>query len=127
MKYLVDTCGWIEWLTDGMLADSFAPYLRQPEELLVPTILQYELYRWVCREKDEETALEIIGITEQGCVVALDTRLALLAADLAAQFKLAAMDALIYNTARQAGVELVTSDRHFEGLPGVRYFPKTSG
>jgi len=126
MKYLVDTCGWIEWLTDGMLAGNFAPYLRQPEELLVPTILQYELYRWVCREKDEETALDIIGITEQGRVVALDTRLALLAADLAAQFKLAAMDALIYSTARQAGVELVTSDRHFEGLPGVCYFPKTS-
>jgi len=68
MKYLVDTCGWIEWLTDGILADSFAPYLRQPEELLVPTILQYELYRWVCRERDEETALEIIGLTEQGRV-----------------------------------------------------------
>jgi len=127
MKYLVDTCGWIEWLTDGELADSFAPYLRQPEELLVPTILQYELYRWVCRERDEETALEIIGLTEQGRVVALDTRIALLAADMAAQFKLAAMDALIYSTARRAGVELVTSDRHFEGLPGARYFPKTSG
>jgi predicted nucleic acid-binding protein len=59
--------------------------------------------------------------------VALDTRLALLAADMAAQFKLAAMDALIYGTARQVSVELITSDRHFEGLPGVRYFPKKSG
>jgi predicted nucleic acid-binding protein len=126
MTYLVDTCGWIEWLTDGKLADTFAPYLQQPEELIVPTILQYELYRWVCRERDEETALDIIGITEQGRVMALDTCLALLAADLSAQFKLAAMDALIYGIAQQAGVELITSDKHFEGLPGVRYFPKTS-
>ena len=27
MKFLVDTCGWLEWLTDGVLADEFAPYL----------------------------------------------------------------------------------------------------
>lgn len=127
MQYLVDTCGWIEWLTDGALADTFAPYLRQPEELIVPTMLQYELYRWVCRERDEATALDIIGLTAQGRVVALDTPLALLAADMAAQFKLAAMDALIYGTARQERAELITSDRHFEGLPGVRFFPKTSG
>lgn len=27
MKVVVDTCGWIEWLTDDELADKFAPYL----------------------------------------------------------------------------------------------------
>ena len=33
MAVLVDTCGWIEWLTDGLLADAFAPYLADPAEL----------------------------------------------------------------------------------------------
>ena len=41
---LVDTCGWIEWLTEGTLADSFAAYMKDPAELLVPTTVQYELY-----------------------------------------------------------------------------------
>jgi len=124
MKYLVDTCGWIEWLTDGLLADTFEPYLQQPEDLIVPTIQQYELYRWICREKDELTALTIIAITEQGQVVSLNTSIALLSADIAAKFKLSAMDSIIYTTAQQAGVELITSDKHFENLPNVRYFPK---
>ncbi len=33
MKVLVDTCGWIEWLTDGVLTDKFAPYIIEIESL----------------------------------------------------------------------------------------------
>ena len=47
---LVDTCGWIEWLAEGALADSFAPHMKDPSDLLVPTTVQYELYKWVKRE-----------------------------------------------------------------------------
>ena len=97
MKYLVDTCGWIEWLMDGILADSFAPYLLHPEALIIPSVQQYELYRWVCRERDKATALDVIATTEQGKVITLDTRLALFAADIASKFNLAAMDAIIYS------------------------------
>ena len=126
MTALVDTCGWVEWLTDGPLAERFGPYLSKPEELLVPTIVQYELYKWICRERDEPTALDIIGITEQGQEVVLDTALALLAADLSAAHRLPMADAIVYATAHQAGTELVTSDSHFAELPGVVYFDKTS-
>ena len=45
MPCLVDTCGWIEWLTDGALADEYAPYLDDPKGLIVPTVLQFELYK----------------------------------------------------------------------------------
>jgi len=126
MKYLVDTCGWIEWLIDGTLADTFFPYLQKPEDLVIPTVQQYELYRWICRERDESMALNIIAITEQSQVIALNTNLALLAGDIAAQYKLSAMDAIIYSTAQQANVELITSDRHFEGLPNVYHIPKVT-
>ncbi len=33
-------------------------------------------------------------------------------------------DSLIYAIARHHGAELWTQDAHFEGLAGVRYFPK---
>lgn len=121
---LVDTCGWIEWLTSGTLAKRYEPLLSQTRDLLVPTLVQYELYKWVCRERDEPTALEIIGVTEQGAVVPLDTSLALQAADLAAAHQLAMADAIIYATARLHGAELVTSDAHFQKLPGVTYMSK---
>ena len=124
---LVDTCGWIEWLTSGSLAKRYEPLLGQTQELLVPTLVQFELYKWVCRERDEPTALEIIGVTEQGRVIPLDTSLALHAADLAAAHKLAMADAIIYATARQHGAELATSDSHFQKLSGVNFFGKRQG
>ena len=121
---LVDTCGWIEWLTEGALADSFASYMQDPAELLVPTTVQYELYKWVKRESDENTALETIALADDSLVIPLSTDIALVAADLSLSHKLAFTDAVIYASARKYNVELVTSDDHFEGLPGVTCFPK---
>ena len=121
---LVDTCGWIEWLIEGALADSFAAYMKDPAELLVPTTVQYELYKWVKRESDENTALDTIALADDSLVVPLSTDIALVAADLTLSHKLAFADAVIYASARKYNVELVTSDDHFEGLPGVTYFPK---
>lgn len=121
---LVDTCGWIEWMTDSAMADTYAPHLDS-ENLLVPTLVQHELYKWLCRETDTNTALAAIAATQQATVVPLDTSLALLAADIAREHKLAMADAIIYATARQFQATLVTSDAHFESLPQVVFYPKT--
>ena len=118
---LVDTCGSIEWLTDGPLADAFRPHLAQTDALLVPTLIQYELAKWITRERDETLALEVIGLTHQSRVVALDTSLALGAAAVAAEHRLAMADAVIYATARAHGATVVTSDARFEHLSGVAY------
>ena len=120
---LVDTCGWIEWITDSTLAETFAPYLSS-EDLVVPTLVQHELYKWLCRETDSATALSAIAATQQAKVIALDTMLALLAADVAREHKLSMADAIIYATARHYHATLITSDTHFAELPEVRYFPK---
>lgn len=124
MKYLIDTCGWIEWLTNGSLVSLFEPYFKNPTTLIVPTLIQYELYKWVCREKNPTLALEIIGITENGLVIPLDTSLALSAADLSKEYNLAMADAIIYATSRNQDACLVTSDKHFKQLSDVKYFEK---
>lgn len=121
---VVDTCGWIEWLTDGALAERFKPWLADSEQLLVPTSIQFELYKWVKRERGEVEALETVAWTEQGKVVALDSNIALLAADLALQHRLSFADAIIYASARRHGAELITADDHFEDLEGVTFFDK---
>lgn len=122
--HVVDTCGWIEWLTDGQLADVYAPYLTDSANLVVPTLVQYELYKWCLRERDEATALSVMGITEACLVKPLDTCTALTAAELSISHKLAMADAVVYATALACSGELITSDAHFEGLPGVRYWGK---
>jgi predicted nucleic acid-binding protein len=127
MAVLVDTCGWIEWLTDGPLADDFGPCLQPAEGLLVPTCLQFELYKWVKRERGEPLALEVMALTEEAEVVPLTTAIALTAADWALEYRLSFADALIYATARQYDARLVTADDHFQGLPGVEYLDKRGG
>jgi len=124
MAVLVDTCGWIEWLTDGVLANRFLPYLNMPETLVIPTSLQFELYKWAKREQGELAAMEAVALTEQGRVIPLSTSLALYAADLALEHQLSFADAIIYSTARQMSVPLITSDDRFDGLPEVTYFSK---
>jgi predicted nucleic acid-binding protein len=126
MNVVVDTCGWIEWLTDGLLANEFAPYLTDLDKVIVPTSIQYELHKWICREQNEVLAMDVIGLTQQGNVIALTESLALLASEMAQKYKLSFADAIIYATAQQEKVELITSDDHFENLPNVRFFPKNS-
>lgn len=39
---------------DGILAEQFAPYFQQLPNIMIPTVLQYELYKWICQEWDIE-------------------------------------------------------------------------
>lgn len=119
---LVDTCGWIEWLIDGPFSEQYQPCFKQVESILVPTSVQYELYKWVTRKKGIQQALEAIALTEQGTVIPLSTSIALSAADFSAKHKLSFADAIIYSTAQFYKAVLMTSDEHFKGLPEVVYF-----
>jgi predicted nucleic acid-binding protein len=122
--FLVDTCGWIEWMIDSPLAKSYSRYLISPASLIVPTLVQHELYKWLYREIDPPTALSAIAATQTATVVPLDTSLALLSADIAREFNLAMADAIIYAAARQHRATLITSDAHFSDLPHVKFFQK---
>lgn len=124
MKYLIDTCGWIEWLTEGKLIKHYSSYFSHVENLIVPTLIQYELYKWISREKNNMLALEIIGITERASVISLETSLALYAADLSKQHKLAMADSIIYATSLKYKAHLVTSDKHFKHLPEITFLQK---
>ena len=126
MPALVDTCGWIEWLIDGELADQFEESLAaEGPDLIVPTVVQYELYKWVEREFDRRRALETAAITRRGLIVPVNSELALLAGDLSLDYQLPMAHAMIYAAARATGACLVTSDGHFEGLDEVRFVSKS--
>jgi predicted nucleic acid-binding protein len=124
---LVDTAAWIEWLIDSGPGRAVEPELPERERWLVPTIVQLELAKWLTREVGEDKADQVIAFTETCIVADLDTPIALSAADLCARHKLATADAIVYATALAHGADLLTCDRHFEGLPGVRLMAKSSG
>lgn len=116
---VVDTSVWIEWLVGSPLGKKLAREIPDKSECIVPTIVQLELAKWLAREVGEDQADQMIAYTQKCVVAPLDTRIALLAADLHRQYKLATADAVVYATAREFDTELLTCDAHFSNLPGV--------
>ena len=121
---VVDTSAWVEWLTGSALGRKLAAELPEREAWIVPTIVQLELSKWLWRELGEERADQVIAYTQKCVVIPLDTPIALLAAELHRQHKLATTHAIVYATARACGAELLTCDAHFGQLPGVLHFAK---
>ena len=124
---VVDTSAWIEFLAGTALGVSLATELPDRSQWVVPTMVQLELAKWLTREVGEDKADRVIAFTETCVVADLDTPIALAAADLCVRYKLATADAIVYATALAHQADLLTCDRHFENLPGVRFFPKSGG
>ncbi len=120
-RYVVDSSGWVEYLGSGPKADSFAKYLENPENLLLPSVVVYEVYKKMLREGTHEQAERFLstafGFQEREIV--LDVSLAASAAKRSLNANLPMADAIIYATARAHQAQLITSDAHFAGLPGV--------
>jgi PIN domain. len=57
-------------------------------------------------------------------VIPLTEEIALVAADLSLEHKLAMADAIVLATARLHDAEVITSDADFSGIPGTIYIPK---
>lgn len=116
---VVDTSAWIEWLIAGDLQPALRQAFPDKAACIVPTIVQLELSKWLVREAGEAQADQVIAYTQKCLVAPLDTRIALHAAELHRQHKLATADAVVYATALENDADLLTCDAHFEGLPGV--------
>jgi predicted nucleic acid-binding protein len=121
---IVDSSGWIEFFTDGPLAAVYAKHLKDLNKISTPTIVLYEVYKKIKRERSEEDALSAISIMNRTTVVPLTESIALLAADISLKHSLPMADAVVYATAVEKQSQLITSDGHFEKLDGVTFFGK---
>jgi predicted nucleic acid-binding protein len=120
--FLVDSSGWVEFLGDGPLADRFAPYFEREECLVVSAIVLYEVYKKLLSVGSSTTAARFLSAALRARVVPIDERLALLAAQISLDRRLAMADAMIYATALVSGAHLVTADAQFKGLPETTVF-----
>jgi predicted nucleic acid-binding protein len=121
---LVDSSGWIEFFTGGGNAAKYGSYLEKTSSVVTPTIVLYEVYKLVKRERTEEEALLAAAQMQKTRLVPLSDSLALAAADVSLEFRLAMADSIVYATARAEEAELVTSDGDLRELPGVTFLPK---
>jgi predicted nucleic acid-binding protein len=121
LRLLVDSSGWIEYFSGGPLAERYGSYLTRSAELITPTIVVYEVYKKLKRERGEELALRITARLTATEVISLTESIALLAADVSLQYGLAMADAIVYATARDQEAQVLTSDADLKDLPGVVY------
>jgi predicted nucleic acid-binding protein len=117
---VLDSSCWMEFFADTDRAELFAGTVEQVEQLVVPVLTVYEVYKKLTREAGEDTATAALSLMQRGRVVEIDLGLALDAA----VDGLPMADSLIYATAQHNGAVLWTQEAHFDGLPGVRYFRK---
>jgi len=122
---LVDSSGWIEFFTEGANAGKYGAYLEKASRLVTPTIVLFEVYKLIKRERTEEEALLAVAQIQKTRVVPLSESLALAAADVSLELRLAMADSIVYATAKAESAELVTGDKDLGRLPGVIYIPKT--
>jgi toxin FitB len=120
---LVDSSGWLEYFADGKNAGKFARPLGDAGELLVPTIIMYEVFKVMLREKGEQEAIITQAYMQRGTIVDLSAQLAIAAAKLSLEHKLPMADSIILSTAQTCDAIIWTQDEHFLGIKGVKYFP----
>jgi predicted nucleic acid-binding protein len=117
---VVDSSGWLEYFTDSDRASLFSSAIEDTENLIVPVICIYEVFKKVLRERGEDEALQIASMMRMGRVVDLNGELALEAA----RYPLSLADSIIYAVSVRYEATLWTQDEHFNGLPDVRFFPR---
>jgi predicted nucleic acid-binding protein len=123
---LVDTSAWIEWLLGSRVGETVSRDLPETDQWLVPTIVQLELAKWTRRQLSDDRADRLIAFTKTCVIAPLDTPIAISAAEVSARHKLPIADAIVYATSAAYGADLLTCDRHFEGLDGVRYVARSA-
>lgn len=120
---VIDSSGWIEYFTDGVNADIFAPVIEDTSELIVPVICIYEVFKCILIQRGLAAAQTYISDMYSGKVVDLDTPLAITAANLSVEYTLPMADSMILATSRHFHARLWTQDAHFQGIEGVEFVP----
>ena len=107
-------------MTADAKAAQFEPYLINHKNILVvPTIVLYEVRKRLLAGQMKTAEDWFVSEALRHTVVPLDERIAIDAAAVSQQFRVAMADAIIYTTAVAERAQIITSDSHFANLPHV--------
>ena len=121
---IVDSSCWLEYFEGSRVGEEVSSVIEDTDHLLVPTIVVYEVFKKLILELDEDKALYAVAHMKQGHIVNLDTDLAIYAAKIGKDNKLAMADSIIYAITKKYNAVLWTQDKHFKDLKSVKYFEK---
>ena len=107
-----------------LLAAERAPAIVNAEELIVPAIVIYEVYKAALRERGKDAANDALSGMLRGRIIELTPERSVEAALLSHDLKLPMADSIILATAQKLNATLWTQDAHFQGIAGVRFYAK---
>ena len=116
---VLDSSGWLEYLTTDEKYESFAPYLESDLTIIIPTVVLYEVRKALLLRQDKSAADVFFSGSLKHIIFPFDYALTIFAVEFSFRHKLPMADAIIYATAQQHRAKLVTSDNHFSSLPDV--------
>jgi toxin FitB len=123
---VVDSSGWLEYFAGGPNAPFFARPIESTQDLIVPVISIYEVFKKVMLEGDRYKAAEITAQMLEGRVIDLNFKLAMDSAALSLEHKLPMADSIILAIAQAYGATLWTQDVDFEKIKGVKFVGRKS-
>ncbi len=121
---LVDSSGWIEFFRAGANGPVFKPVIEDRHHLLVPTIALFEVHKVLSRNLPANLVTQCLDVMRLGRVLDLTDKRAIAASTIAVHHRLAMADAAMYSLALEFEATFWTQDSDYQGLEGVRYFPK---
>jgi toxin FitB len=122
-RFIVDSSGWVEYLGGGPKEAAFAPYFNDVNRILLPTIVIFEVHKKVLREHGRNKADVFVSqaFSFGTRIINLDLDISITASAVSLEESLPMADAIIYACACRHRADLITSDSHFKGRPGVTF------
>ena len=121
---VVDSSGWLAYFARNTNASFFAPVVKATDDLVVPTVCMYEVFKQLLAQRGEDDALQAIGIMSLGISADLTQEIVVNAAYISSEFKIAMADSVILATTRSNNATLWTQDADFKDIDGVQYIEK---
>jgi len=121
---VVDSSGWVEFFRAGPNGPVFKAVIEDRRHLLVPSLSLFEVHRVLSRKVPDDVVTRCLDVMRLGRVLDLTDARAVAAARVARQHNLAMADAVMLSLAQEFDATFWTQDVDYQGLPGVRYFPK---
>ena len=120
----VDSSGWIEFFLGSQAGLIYKPIIEQTALLVVPAVSIYEVHRFLSRATPVASRDEYLELMCRSTVAELTVARAISACNAAQKHRLTMADAVTYSIAREFDATFWTQDVDYQGLAGVKYFPR---
>jgi predicted nucleic acid-binding protein len=125
LTVLVDSWAWIEFFQGSNAGAKVADYLDEDQDLIISAVNLAEVYRWILRYYDENTAEEKKEAMMERCsLIDVDEEIAVDAARIRHRLKWGLGDSIVYATARLENARVLTGDSDFMGLDDVIFLDR---